>query len=252
MHKVYKMYSILILISIPLQQKRQSSICMCVFEEAVKPWTRWPYLPPSPPRWGLRHSCMCFLCVYVCVCVRASVCAQTRRSAEVCLVMALLCLVRTAATVTFTNAMNQRHGGQASRPKNNQLYSRQIDTGWTGRSERDEDTLNTPQGRINRREWGHRLTEGLLHWYSDSEGQYESTSDLKHKLKKRVNIFKITLSHKWPFFVTQYLIHSQSLFLQKSSATQEIINFMLVSLLCFFRATHSGRRVWVWQESFKS
>ncbi len=90
---------------------------------------------------------MCFLCVYMCVCLCASVCAhtQTRGSAEVRLVMALLCLVRTAATVTFTNAMNQRQGGQAGRPKNNQLYSSQIDTGWTGQRERWRRTEHTPR-----------------------------------------------------------------------------------------------------------
>lgn len=54
--------------------------------------------------------------------------------------------------------------GQAGRPKNNQLYSIQIDTGWTGQRERERDggTLNSLQGRINTREWGHRLTGDLL------------------------------------------------------------------------------------------
>lgn len=77
------------------------------------------------------------------VCVRAGprpcMCSQTSRSAEVRLVMPLLCLVGTAAAVTFTNAMNQRQGGQAGRPKNNQLYSHQIDTGWTGQRGRARD-----------------------------------------------------------------------------------------------------------------
>lgn len=108
-------------------------------------------LPASPPLWGLRQSCMCFLCVYVCVCLCASVCAQTSRSAEVQLVMALLCLVGTAATVTFTNAMNQRQGGQAGRPKNNQLYSSQIDTGWTGQRERWRRTEHTPRTNKQKR-----------------------------------------------------------------------------------------------------
>lgn len=99
-------------------------------------------------------------CVFACL----SVCEQTSRSAEVQLAMTLLCLIGTAVTVTFRNAMNQCQGGTGRQTKNNQLYSIQIDTGWTGQRERERDggTLNSLQGRINTREWGHRLTGDLL------------------------------------------------------------------------------------------
>lgn len=72
-------------------------------------------------------------CVFACL----SVCEQTSRSAEVQLAMTLLCLIGTAVTVTFRNAMNQCQGGTGRQTKNNQLYSIQIDTGWTGQRERE-------------------------------------------------------------------------------------------------------------------
>lgn len=66
--------------------------------------------------------------------VRVHVCARDTdsRSGEDRLLTLLLCLVGTDAPVPFANAMNQRQGGQAGRPKNNQLYAGQIDTRWTG------------------------------------------------------------------------------------------------------------------------
>lgn len=101
-------------------------------------------------------------------------CTQTSRSAQVQLVMALLCLVGTAATVTFPNAMNQRQGGQAGRPKNNQLYSSKIDIGRTGQRERERwrHTEHTP--RTNKQQRMRAQTDrgpsGLQHQYGGSEG----------------------------------------------------------------------------------
>lgn len=96
------------------------------------------------------------------VCVCLSVCGPTSRSAEVQPVMTLLCLIGTAATVTFTNAMNQRQ--RRDRPadqKTTNYTASRLTLGGQGR-ERDGGTLNTLQGRISTGEWGHRLTGGLL------------------------------------------------------------------------------------------
>lgn len=148
-------------------------VCVCIFFGGT---VYMMTLPASPPLWGLRQSCMCFLCVYVCVCVclcvSVCVCTQTSRSAEVRLVMALLCLVGTAATVTFTNAMNQRQRGQAGRPKNNQLYSSQIDTGWTGQRERWRRTEHTPRTNKQKRMRAQtdRGPSGLEHRYGGFDG----------------------------------------------------------------------------------
>lgn len=113
--------------------------------------------------------CVC-VCLPLCECV--CVCTQTSRSAEVRLVMALLCLVGTAATVTFTNAMNQRQRGQAGRPKNNQLYSSQIDTGWTGQRERWRRTEHTPRTNKQKRMRAQtdRGPSGLEHRYGGFDG----------------------------------------------------------------------------------
>lgn len=123
----------------------------------VRPQAKLHLLPLRVCVWVGVYLCVCKpLCECVCVC------AQTSRSAEVRLVMALLCLVGTAATVTFTNAMNQRQGGQASRPKNNQLYSSQIDTGWTGQRERWRRTEHTP--RTNKQKRMRAQTDRLAFW----------------------------------------------------------------------------------------
>lgn len=87
------------------------------------------------------------------VCVLCPLCERTHSSgsAKVRLVMALLCLVGTVAAVTFTNGMNQHQAGQTGWPKNNQLYSGQIDTGWTGQGERWRCTEHTPRTSKQRR-----------------------------------------------------------------------------------------------------
>lgn len=56
--------------------------------------------------------------------------------------------------------INAREDRLADQKTTNYTAAR-LTPGGQGR-ERDGDLLNTPQGRINRREWGHRLTEGLL------------------------------------------------------------------------------------------
>lgn len=96
-------------------------------------------------------------CVFACL----SVCEQTSRSAEVQLAMTLLCLIGTAVTVTFRNAMNQCQGGTGRQTKKQPIIQHP-DWHWVDRAERDGGTLNSLQGRINTREWGHRLTGDLL------------------------------------------------------------------------------------------
>lgn len=66
--------------------------------------------------------------------------------------MALLCLVGTAAAVTFTNAMNQRQKEDRPADQKTTNYTvARLTPGGQGR-ERDGDAVNTPQGRINSRE----------------------------------------------------------------------------------------------------
>lgn len=160
--------------------------------------TWWPYQPLPHLEASGKPACISNVCIRVCHCASVSAYVQTSRSVEVQLVMALLCLVGTAATVTFTNAMNQRQRGQAGRPKNNQLYSSQIDTGWTGQRERWRRTEHTP--RTNKQERMRARTDsgpsGLMLWYGGSEGPYLCIKDLLKGTNKRGKFSNIIFTNE--------------------------------------------------------
>lgn len=73
-------------------------------------------------------------CVFACL----SVCEQTSRSAEVQLAMTLLCLIGTAVTVTFRNAMNQCQGGTGRQTKKQPIIQHP-DWHWVDRAERERE-----------------------------------------------------------------------------------------------------------------
>lgn len=169
-------------------------VCVCVFFWLSGVHNDLTCLSPVRPQAKLHVFPMC-VCVSASVWVRVCACThthtQTSRSVEVRLVMALLCLVGTAATVTFTNAMNQRQGGQAGRPKNNQLYSSQIDTGWTGQRERWRRTEHTPRTNKQKRMRARtdRGPSGLEHRYGGSEGPILIHQWLSLEAEERWKIF---------------------------------------------------------------
>lgn len=95
----------------------------------------------------VRQRCMFPVCLRVCVCMRtcptASVHVLTNKRVGRGPAGdgSPLSGGRQPLLSPLRNAMHQRQAGRAGRPKNNQLYSRQIDTGRTGQSRREMETL---------------------------------------------------------------------------------------------------------------
>lgn len=114
----------------------------------------------------------------LCVCARLLLCerAQTSRSAEVRLVMALLCLVGTAAAVTFTNAMNQRQKEDrpADQKTTNYTVARLTPGGQGRERERWRCSEHTPRTNKQQRTRAQtdRGSSGLQRRHGDSKGRY--------------------------------------------------------------------------------